>query len=192
MAIIARRATQVSEWQRLIRDIPDFPQPGIGFKDITPLLADAQGFAAAIEAMAAPWRGSALDAVFGIESRGFIFGAALASVLGTGFVPIRKPGKLPARTHAQEYQLEYGSDRLEIHADAVPPGARILLVDDVLATGGTLQAALSLSLQQGAQVVGAAVLVELEFLHGRARWDASLPLEAAIVYRAASTQPTRQ
>ena len=109
---------------------------------------------------------------FGIESRGFIFGAALASVLGAGFVPIRKPGKLPARTHAQEYQLEYGSDRLEIHADAVPPGARILLVDDVLATGGTLQAALSLARRQGAQVVGAAVLVELDVLHGRARWDA--------------------
>ena len=172
----------MSEWYSLIRDIPDFPQPGIGFKDITPLLADADGFAAAIEAMAAPWRGIALDAVFGIESRGFILGAALASVLGTGFVPIRKPGKLPARTHAQEYQLEYGSDRLEIHADAMPPGAQILVVDDVLATGGTLQAALALARQQGAQVVGAAVLVELESLHGRARWDGTLPLEAAIVY----------
>jgi adenine phosphoribosyltransferase len=97
-------------------------------------------------------------------------------------VPIRKPGKLPARTHAQDYQLEYGSDRLEIHADAVPPGARILLVDDVLATGGTLQAALSLARRQGAPVVGAAVLVELDVLRGRARWDASLPLVAAIVY----------
>jgi adenine phosphoribosyltransferase len=103
-------------------------------------------------------------------------------VLGTGFVPIRKPGKLPARTHAQEYQLEYGSDRLEIHVDAVPPGARILLVDDVLATGGTLQAALALARQQGAQVLGAAVLVELGFLHGRARWDDTLPLHAAVVY----------
>jgi adenine phosphoribosyltransferase len=103
-------------------------------------------------------------------------------VLGTGFVPIRKPGKLPARTHAQEYQLEYGSDRLEIHADAVSSGARILLVDDVLATGGTLNAALSLSRRQGAQVVGAAVLVELGFLHGRARWDDTLPLQAAVVY----------
>ena len=172
----------MSEWHSLIRDIPDFPHPGIGFKDITPLLADADGFTAAIEAMAAPWRGIALDAVFGIESRGFILGAALASVLGTGFVPIRKPGKLPGRTHVQAYQLEYGSDRLEIHADAVPPGARILLVDDVLATGGTLHAALALARRQGAQVVGAAVLVELDVLHGRARWDASLPLEAAIVY----------
>jgi adenine phosphoribosyltransferase len=170
------------DWHALIRDVPDFPKPGVVFKDITPLLADADGFAAAIEAMAAPWRGIALDAVFGIESRGFILGAALASVRGTGFVPIRKPGKLPARTHVQEYQLEYGSDRLEIHADAVPAGARILLVDDVLASGGTLQAALSLARRQGAQVVGAAVLVELDVLRGRARWDASLPLEAAIVY----------
>ena len=172
----------MSDWRDLIRDVPDFPQPGIVFKDITPLLADADGYAAAIEAMAAPWRGLALDAVFAIESRGFILGAALAQVLGTGFVPLRKPGKLPARTHAQPYQLEYGSDRLEIHADAVPPGARILLVDDVLATGGTLHAALALARRQGAQVVGAAVLVELDVLHGRARWDASLPLEAAIIY----------
>jgi adenine phosphoribosyltransferase len=167
------------EWHNLIRDIPDFPRPGIGFKDITPLLADADGFAAAIEAMAAPWRGIALDAVFGIESRGFILGAALASVLGTGFVPIRKPGKLPARTHAQEYQLEYGSDRLEIHADAVPPGARILLVDDVLATGGTLSAARVLADGLGADIVGASVLAELAFLGGRARWNGTAPLRAA-------------
>src|SRR3546814_11125222 len=107
------------DWQTLIRDIPDFPKPGVVFKDITPLLADADGYSAAIDAMAEPWRGVALDAVLGIESRGFILGAALARALGTGFVPVRKPGKLPARTLAQEYELEYGSDRLEIHADAV-------------------------------------------------------------------------
>ena len=170
------------DWRALIRDIPDFPKPGVAFKDITPLLADADGYAAAIDALAAPWRGIALDAVLGIESRGFILGAALARALGTGFVPIRKPGKLPARTHAQDYALEYGSDRLEIHADAVPPGARVLLVDDVLATGGTLRAALALARQQGATVVGAAVLLEIAALDGRARWDAGVPLETTILY----------
>lgn len=167
-------------WRDLIRDIPDFPQPGVVFKDITPLLADADGYAAAIDALAAPWRGIALDAVFGIEARGFILGAALARVLGTGFVPVRKPGKLPACTLAQDYQLEYGADRLEIHADAVAPGARVLLVDDVLASGGTLHAALALAKRQGATVVGAAVLLELAALQGRARWQAALPLEAVV------------
>jgi adenine phosphoribosyltransferase len=169
-------------WQDLIRDIPDFPKPGVVFKDITPLLADADGFNAAIDVLAMPWRGLALDAVFAIESRGFILGAALSRVLGVGFVPIRKAGKLPARIHAQDYALEYGSDRLEIHADAVTPGARVLIVDDVLATGGTLQAALALARRHGAQVAGAAVLIELAGLGGRARWDAELPLETAIVY----------
>jgi adenine phosphoribosyltransferase len=167
-------------WQSLIRNVRDFPRPGVTFKDITPLLADADGYAAAIDALAAPWRGVALDAVLGIEARGFILGAALARALGTGFVPVRKPGKLPARTHAQDYALEYGSDRLEIHADALPPGARVLLVDDVLATGGTLRAALGLARQQGALVVGAAVLLEIAALDGRARWDADVPLEATI------------
>jgi adenine phosphoribosyltransferase len=169
-------------WQDLIRDVPDFPRPGVVFKDITPLLADADGFNAAIDVLAAPWRGIALDAVFAIESRGFILGAGESRVLGLGFVPLRKAGKLPARIHGQDYALEYGSDRLEIHADAVAPGARVLIVDDVLATGGTLQAALALARTQGAQVVGAAVLIELAGLGGRARWDASLPLETAITY----------
>ena len=167
-------------WRDLIRDIPDFPKPGVVFKDITPLLADADGYAAAIDAMTAPWRGVALDAVLGIESRGFILGAALARALGTGFVPIRKPGKLPARVHAQDYELEYGSDRLEIHADAVPSGARVLLVDDVLASGGTLRAALALARQQGAMVVGAAVLLEIATLEGRAGWDDAVALEVTV------------
>jgi adenine phosphoribosyltransferase len=169
-------------WHDLIRDVPDFPRAGVVFKDITPLLADADGFAAAIDAMAAPWRGIALDAVFAVESRGFILGAALARALGLGFVPVRKAGKLPARAHSQAYDLEYGSDCLEVHADAVPPGARVLLVDDVLATGGTLAAALALARMQGADVVGAAVLIELGFLGGRARWDPGVLLEAAIVF----------
>jgi adenine phosphoribosyltransferase len=168
-------------WQDLIRDVADFPKPGVVFKDITPLLADADGFNAAIDVLAAPWRGLALDAVFAIESRGFILGAAVSRVLGTGFVPLRKAGRLPAPIHAQEYALEYGSDRLEVHADAVAPGARVLIVDDVLATGGTLQAALALARMQGAQVAGASVLIELAALHGRERWDRQLPLEAAIV-----------
>lgn len=172
----------MSDWHSLIRDVPDFPKPGILFKDITPLLADAGGFAAAIEAMAAPWRGTALDAVIGIESRGFILGAAMAHALGVGFVPARKPGKLPARTLALEYALEYGSDRLEIHADALPAGARVVVVDDVLATGGTLRTALALARAQGAQVLGAAVLVELGFLQARERWDDPAPLLASVAF----------
>ena len=167
------------DWPRLLRDVPDFPRPGIVFKDITPVLADGDAFAAAVADMAAPWREAPPDAVAGIESRGFILGAALALSLRCGFVPVRKPGKLPARTLAQEYQLEYGSDRLEIHADALPPGARVLVVDDVLATGGTLRAATALLRRQGADVVGAGVLLELAFLRGRERWDDPAPLRAA-------------
>ncbi len=168
----------MSHWSDLIRDVADFPRPGIVFKDITPVLADAEGFAAAIAELADPWRGVALDAVIGIESRGFILGAALARELGVGFVPVRKPGKLPARTLTLDYALEYGSDRLEIHADALPPGARVLVIDDVLATGGTLRAAVALARRQGAQVAGAAVLVELAFLGARERWDDPVPLVA--------------
>lgn len=169
----------MAHWSTLIREIPDFPRPGIVFKDITPVLADRHAFAAAIEAMAAPWRDAPPTAFLGIESRGFIFAAALAQTLGTGFVPARKPGKLPARTLQHDYALEYGRDRLEIHADAVPPGASVVLVDDVLATGGTLAAALALARAQGARVLGAAVLVELPALEGRARWPADLPLRIA-------------
>jgi adenine phosphoribosyltransferase len=172
----------MQDWPALIRDIPDFPRAGIAFKDITPVLADADGFNAAVEAMAMPWRGIALDAVFAIESRGFILGAAMARALGLGFVPVRKSGKLPGRVHAQDYALEYGNDRLEVHCDAVAPDARVLLVDDVLATGGTLEAALALARRQGALVVGASVLLELAALRGRDRWDATLPLEAAVSY----------
>lgn len=159
--------TAMAAWHALLRDVADFPKPGIAFKDITPLLADRDGFAAAIEAMAAPWRDARVDAVFGIESRGFILGAALAYVLGTGFVPIRKPGRLPARVLAQDYALEYGYDRLEVHADAVADGTRVLLVDDVLATGGTLTATRELVGACGAQVHAVAMLMELTFLPGR-------------------------
>lgn len=169
-------------WRTLLRDIPDFPRPGILFKDITPVLADAGAFAAATEEMAEPWRDERLDAIVGIESRGFILGAALALELRIGFVPVRKPGKLPARTLSLDYALEYGSDRLQIHADALPAGARVIVVDDVLATGGTLKAALALVRQQGADVAGAAVLLELGFLDARARWTDPAPLLATAVF----------
>lgn len=172
----------MTDWLSLVRDVPDFPKPGILFKDITPLLADAVAFAAAVGTMCDPWRDARLDAVVGIESRGFILGAAMARELGTGFVPVRKPGRLPARTLSQDYALEYGTNQLQIHADALPAGARALVVDDVLATGGTLEAALLLLRRQGATVAGAAVLFEIDGLGGRARWRDASPLLAAATY----------
>jgi adenine phosphoribosyltransferase len=168
-------------WMHLVRDVPDFPKPGIVFKDIAPALANADGFAAAIASLAAPWRDHAIDAVLAIEARGFILGAPLARALGVGFVPLRKPGKLPGRTLAQTYALEYGHDTLELQADALPAGARVLLVDDVLATGGTLSAAHALAQQLRAQIVGAGVLIELSALGGRSRWNDVAPLHAAWV-----------
>ncbi|MHC9085722.1 adenine phosphoribosyltransferase [Luteimonas sp. RIT-PG2_3] len=172
----------MTSWPHLLRDITDFPSPGIVFKDITPVLADAAGFSEAIADLATPWRSAGLQAIIGIEARGFILGAALAQALGTGFAPIRKPGKLPAQTLSQAYSLEYGQGHLEMHLDALPAGARVLIVDDVLATGGTLAAALTLVQRQGAEPVGAAVLVELTALAGRERWRSALPLLAAQAY----------
>jgi adenine phosphoribosyltransferase len=154
--------------KRYIRDIPDFPKPGIVFKDITPLLADATAFRAAVDAMIEPYRGR-VDMVLGIESRGFIVGAAAAYALGTGIAVVRKPGKLPYRTHKASYDLEYGTDALEIHHDAIGNGHRVLLVDDLLATGGTAGAAIELVERCGGQVVACAFLIELSFLGGRAR-----------------------
>ncbi len=174
--------TSYPAWSHAIRDVYDFPKPGILFKDITPLLADADGLRAAVKAMAEPWRAAGVQAVLGVEARGFILGAALAVELGAGFVPVRKPGKLPGATLKQEYALEYGSDRIEVCAGAIPPGTRVVLVDDVLATGGTLAAALLLAGQLQAEVLGAAVLVELDGLGGRARLPASVPLQATLVY----------
>ena len=152
-----------------IRDVPDFPRPGILFKDITPLLADPLAFHAATEALAAPYHGTHIDLIVGIEARGFIFGTPVARLLDVGFVPIRKPGKLPWETRSVSYELEYGSDALEIHADAVAEGQRVLVVDDLLATGGTSRAACDLLAGMGAEVVEVAILIELEFLKGRAR-----------------------
>jgi len=150
-----------------IRDVPDYPKPGIVFKDITPLLADGQAFAAAVTALAAGNEG--VTKVAGIEARGFILAAPVAYVLGAGFVPVRKQGKLPAQTYAQSYELEYGEATLEVHADAFAPSDRVLIVDDVLATGGTAAATAELVRRSGATVAGVAVLLEIGFLAGRAK-----------------------
>ena len=150
-----------------IRHVPDFPKPGILFYDITTLLRDPVGLTDAIEGMAEPFRDQQIELVVGIESRGFILGAPVADRLGVGFVPVRKPGKLPSSTVQQSYDLEYGSDALEIHDDAIQDGQRVLIVDDLLATGGTACAARDLVEKVGGRVVGLAFLVELQFLNGR-------------------------
>ena len=168
--------------REFIRDIPDFPKPGILFKDITPLLADAEAFGAAIDGLAANFQGRAIDLVAAAEARGFIFAAPLALRLGIGFVPIRKPGKLPHMTVSQEYQLEYGTDRLEIHSDAIRPGHRVLLLDDVLATGGTMRACCDLIDRAGAEVVACAFLLELSFLAGRSRLEPRFEVFSLITY----------
>jgi adenine phosphoribosyltransferase len=152
-----------------IRDVPDYPKPGILFKDITPLLGDAVAFQAACDAMAGFYRGDAITHVVAVESRGFLFGGVIAVALGAGLVPVRKPGKLPYERTREEYALEYGTDALEMHADAVGPGARVVVVDDVLATGGTAAATRRLIERHGAQVVGCCFLIELTFLNGRAQ-----------------------
>ncbi len=162
-----------------VREVPDFPRPGIAFKDITPILADAALFADTVRALAA-YAGDA-DLVVGIESRGFIFGAPLALQLGCGFVPFRKPGKLPYRTERVEFSLEYGSDALEAHVDAIVPGHRVLIVDDVLATGGTAAAAADLVRRLGGDVVAAAFVLELTALGGRARLG-TLPVHVLVSF----------
>ena len=155
----------------LIRDIPDYPKPGIVFKDITPLLRDADAFAAATHNMATPFRDAGVTHVVAIESRGFLFAGPIAQALMAGLIPVRKPGKLPFKTTRQEYALEYGSDALEMHTDACEPGSRVLIVDDVLATGGTAKAAGDLVRAQGGEVVGYSFLVELAFLGGSGRLE---------------------
>jgi adenine phosphoribosyltransferase len=165
---------------RYVRDVADFPRAGIVFKDLTPLLADAEAFGTAIDALIAPFRDARIERVVGIEARGFIFGAAAARALGAGFVPMRKPGKLPHSTIGVDYALEYGSDRLEMHADALVRDERVLVVDDVLATGGTLLAAATLCVQAGARLAGAAIVAEIAFLNGRARWIFDAPLHAVL------------
>ena len=152
-----------------IRHVPDFPKPGILFYDVTTLLDDRAGFKMALDAMAQPHAASTVDLVVGIESRGFIFGAALADRLGAGFAPVRKPGKLPSKTRRQTYALEYGTDALEIHEDAIAPSQRVLIVDDLLATGGTAAATVGLVRGLGGEVVGLQFLIELVGLNGRER-----------------------
>ena len=162
----ARSRTEVEAvLKRLIRDVPDYPRPGVIFKDITPLLADAAGFAATVAALANGH--DRIDKVAGIEARGFILAAPVALRLGVGFVPVRKVGKLPGPTHAETYDLEYGTATVEVHVDAFAPGDRVLMVDDVLATGGTAAATAALIKRSGAEVVSLSVLVELGFLGGR-------------------------
>ena len=161
----------IEQLRQAIRDVPDFPKPGIVFKDITPVLADAELFEQVTTAMAEPFVGEGITHVVAIESRGFIFGAPIAQTLGVAFVPVRKPGKLPNRTVREEYKLEYGTDALEMHADALGSGARVLIVDDVLATGGTAAAACRLTEAAGGAVVACTFLVELTFLTGRAALD---------------------
>lgn len=164
-------STAAEAIERLVRVIPDYPQPGISFKDITPLLGDAEGFATVVQALADVGRRDGhvvVDAVVGLEARGFIFGTPVALELGVGFVPVRKPGKLPAECFGVDYELEYGSARMEIHRDALQPGARVLIVDDVLATGGTARAAVELVERCGATVEALAVVGELPQLGGRA------------------------
>ena len=167
---------------KFVHDVPNFPQPGILFRDITPLLADARAFAHAIDAMAAPLSPAGIDLVAGIEARGFVFGAALAQKIGRGFVPLRKPGKLPGLTVGVDYALEYGTDRLEARDGSMWPGARVLVVDDVLATGGTMAAAIELVQRAQASPVAAAVLIELAGLNGRFRLPSGFPLERVLVF----------
>jgi len=152
-----------------IRDIPDFPQPGIVFKDITPLLSDGKAFGAAIEMLKQRYSSQHVDYVVGVEARGLVIGAALANALGTGFIMVRKPGKLPAETLQATYQLEYGTDSLEIHLDAMTPGSQVVIIDDVLATGGTMTAVTELVSTLKADIVEVAFLIELSFLNGRSR-----------------------
>lgn len=153
--------------KRLIRDIPDFPKPGITFKDLTPMLRDPAGFGQAVDLLATRYVGKKIDVVVGVEARGFVIGAALAYRLGAGVILIRKPGKLPYKTHRTIYELEYGTDTLEIHQDAIVPGQRVVIADDLLATGGTMNAAIRLVEQQGGAIMECAFLVELLFLGGR-------------------------
>ncbi|MBI5083512.1 MAG: adenine phosphoribosyltransferase [Acidobacteria bacterium] len=159
----------MTDLKSLIREVPDFPKPGINFYDITTLLKDPAGWRATIDALKARYAGIDVDVVVGIEARGFFFAPAMAYELGAGFVPVRKPGKLPAETETVEYALEYGTDRLQMHKDAIRPGMKVLIIDDVLATGGTAAAVAQLVERLGGTVLGLGFLIELDFLNGRAK-----------------------
>lgn len=171
----------ITKLRDLIRDVPDFPKPGVIYKDITPLLRHPAGLSLAVEYLTQPFRHIHIDIVVGAESRGFIFGTAVARNISAGFVPLRKPGKLPCATRSAQYDLEYGTDSLEIHEDAIAPGSRVLLVDDLLATGGTMAAACELVEALGGEIVGLAVLIELSFLRGRDRLS-RYPVHSILTY----------
>jgi adenine phosphoribosyltransferase len=171
----------VFEFADLIRDVPDFPKPGVVFKDITPVLADPGAFSTLVDQLCAPYEQESVSKVVGIEARGFILATPVAEQLGAGFVPIRKPGKLPAAVIRETYELEYGTDALEMHKDALRPGDRVLIVDDVLATGGTAAAAIRLVERLDAEVIGVAVFIELAFLGGRASLNGA-DLHALVTY----------
>lgn len=166
----------------LIRDIPDFPKPGIMFRDITTLLRNPEGLRYTIDALSERFADASVDYVIGMESRGFIFGTPLAYQLGAGFVPVRKPGKLPAAVHTVEYTLEYGTDRLEIHQDALPESSRVLIVDDLIATGGTAGATAKLVQKMGCTLVGFGFIIELQALNGRKHLPTDVPVEALVQY----------
>ncbi len=170
----------------LIREVPDHPKPGIPFKDITTLLKDAQALRAVADGLAARLAGRGIDQVIGIEARGFIFAPLVACRLNAGFVPVRKPGKLPAETASRSYDLEYGADTLEVHLDAIGPGDRVAVVDDVLATGGTARATVGLVEDLGAEVAALAFVVELDYLHGRDRLAGHHVVDPLVRYRGAS------
>jgi adenine phosphoribosyltransferase len=173
--------SRADELKKLIRDVPGFPQPGIIFRDITPVLADKNTFREVVEMMSEHWKGRGIDLVAAIEARGFIPGAAIAVRLNAGFIPIRKAGKLPWNVLSHSYQLEYGTDQLDMHSDAITPGEKVLIVDDVLATGGTAAAAVALVRQLGGEVVGVQVLIELSALGGRSRL-AGIDVVSELVY----------
>ncbi len=175
-------AVDAEQLRRLIRDVPGFPTPEVVFKDITPVLRNGGALRAAVDLIGAPFRKSGVTMVAGIEARGFVLAPPVALALGAGFVPLRKQGKLPYRTRREEYLLEYGSDTLEIHQDAVGPGDRVLLVDDVIATGGTAGAAVRLIEGLGADLAGMGVLIELAFLEGRRALGADIELHAVVTY----------
>ena len=160
---------EINKLRSFVKDVPDFPKKGILFRDITPLLSDQKALSAAIERLVAPWLGEQVDLVAGAESRGFIFGAAVAQRLNAGFIPIRKPGKLPSDVYSEKYGLEYGTDQLELHQGVIKEGQRVLLIDDLLATGGTLEACCKLVIKSGGVVLGCGVLIELIELDGRRR-----------------------
>ena len=178
---MSRTHPTTAEIEKAIRNVPDFPKPGIQFKDITPVLADAHLFSGAIDLLTEKFKPGNVDAVVGIDARGFIFAAAAAVKLHAGFVPVRKKGKLPYQTHEQDYALEYGHATVAIHVDALKPGARVLLIDDLLATGGTAAAAAELVAKLGGKILEIGFLIELSFLHGRDKLK-GYPIRSLVVY----------